>query len=59
MIDKGERILLSITQWAKTQGITRSAALIKIKEGRLPISTSAKKIGNSWIIEITSPQQDF
>ena len=41
---------LSVTQYAKTLGLTRQGVLLQIKEKRLAKGVSAKKIGNTYVI---------
>ena len=39
---------LSVTEYAKRLGVTRSAVLLQIKEKRLAKGVTAKKIGNTY-----------
>jgi predicted DNA-binding transcriptional regulator AlpA len=41
---------LSVTEYAKRLGITRSAVLLQIKEKRLPKNVTVKKIGNTYLL---------
>ena len=44
--------LLSVTEYAKTIGKTRQAVLIQIKQNRLAKGVTAKKIGNTYFLEV-------
>lgn len=44
--------LLSVTEYAKMLGVTRSAILLQIKDERLAKGVTAKKIGNTYSLSI-------
>lgn len=41
---------VSVKEYAQAKGISRQAVLKKIKLGKLPKGTKAKKVGNYWTI---------
>lgn len=43
---------LSVTEYAKRLGITRSAVLLQIKEKRLAKRVTCKKIGNTYSLSV-------
>ena len=43
---------LSVTEYAKRLGVTRSAVLLQIKEKRLPKNVTVKKIGNTYSLSV-------
>ena len=43
---------LSVTEYAKLLGITRSAVLLQIKEKRLAKGVTCKKIGNTYSLSV-------
>ena len=43
---------LSVTEYAKRLGVTRSAVLLQIKEKRLPKNVTVKKIGNTYSLTV-------
>jgi hypothetical protein len=43
---------LSVTEYAKTIGLTRQAVLVQIWQNRLPDGIIATKIGTTYIITI-------
>lgn len=45
---------LSVTQYANKLGLTRQAILSQINNNRLPKNVVAKKVGNSWIINLAA-----
>jgi hypothetical protein len=49
---------LSISQYAKTIGLTRQAVLFQINQNRLPENVSAIKIGKFYVISIQEKSLD-
>ena len=47
---------LSVTEYAKTIGLTRQAVLVQIWQNRLPDGIIATKIGTTYIITIWNNQ---
>ena len=43
---------LSVTEYAKRLGVTRSAVLLQIKEKRLAKGVTCKKIGNTYSLSV-------
>jgi len=43
---------LSVTEYAKRLGVTRSAVLLQIKEKRLAKGVTCKKIGNTYFLSV-------
>ena len=43
---------LSVTEYAKSLGITRQAVLLQIKEKRLAKAVTCKKIGNTYSLSV-------
>ena len=43
---------LSVTEYAKRLGVTRSAVLLQIKEKRLAKGVVCKKIGNTYSLSV-------
>ena len=43
---------LSVTEYAKSLGVTRQAILLQIKEKRLPKNVTVKKIGNTYSLSV-------
>jgi hypothetical protein len=43
---------LSVTEYAKRLGVTRSAVLLQIKEKRLAKGVICKKIGNTYSLSV-------
>jgi len=43
---------LSVTEYSKLLGVTRSAVLLQIKEKRLAKGVTAKKIGNTYSLSV-------
>lgn len=43
---------LSVTEYAKSLGVTRQAILLQIKEKRLAKVVSCKKIGNTYSLSV-------
>jgi len=48
---------LSVTEYAKRLGVTRSAVLLQIKEKRLAKGVTAKKIGNTYYLSVRGQKQ--
>ena len=44
--------ILSVTEYAKLLGVTRSAVLLQIKDKRLAKGVTAKMIGNTYCISV-------
>ena len=44
---------LSVTEYAKSLGVTRQAVLLQIKEKRLPKNVKVKKIGNIYSLSVS------
>ena len=43
---------LSVTEYAKSLGVTRQAVLLQIKEKRLPNNVKSEKIGNTYSLTV-------
>ena len=43
---------LSVTEYAKSLGVTRQAVLLQIKEKRLAKGVTCKKIGNTYSLSV-------
>ena len=43
---------LSVTEYAKSLGVTRQAVLLQIKDKRLAKGITAKKIGNTYFLTV-------
>lgn len=48
---------LSVTEYAKRLGVTRSAVLLQIKEKRLVKGVTSKKIGNTYSLFVRRKKQ--
>ncbi|MFA6570300.1 MAG: hypothetical protein WCT77_03610 [Bacteroidota bacterium] len=49
---------LSVTEYAKRLGVTRSAVLLQIKDKRLAKGVTCKKIGNTYVIEVKGKKEN-
>ena len=47
-----EKIAKSVTEYAKSLGVTRQAILLQIKEKRLPKNVKVEKIGNTYSLNV-------
>jgi biotin operon repressor len=47
--------MLTVTQYAKTLGISRTAVLKKIRLNKLPEGITAEKVGSTYIIKLSPP----
>lgn len=51
------KMQLSVTEYAKLLGVTRSAVLLQIKEKRLAKGVTEKKIGNTYSLSVRGQKQ--
>jgi predicted transcriptional regulator len=49
---------LSVTEYAKRLGVTRSAVLLQIKEKRLPKNVTVEKIGNTYTLSVRGQKKE-
>ena len=49
---------LSVTEYEKRLGITRSAVLLQIKEKRLPKNIKCEKIGNTYSLSVRGQKKE-
>ena len=49
---------LSVTEYAKSLGVTRQAILLQIKEKRLPKNVTVKKIGNTYSLSVRGQKKE-
>lgn len=49
---------LSVTEYAKSLGVTRQAILLQIKEKRLPKNVTVKKIGNTYSLSVRGQKKN-
>lgn len=48
---------VSVTEYAKSVGLTRQAVLRQIKDGRLPKGVSEKKIGKTYVLFVSEKRK--
>ncbi len=49
---------LSVTEYAKSLGVTRQAILLQIKEKRLPKNVTVEKIGNTYSLSVRGQKKE-
>ena len=49
---------LSVTEYAKSLGVTRQAILLQIKEKRLPKNVTIEKVGNTYSLSVRGQKKE-